>query len=91
VSLELVSNSADEPILIDCSEDQGCTIFYGFSGTDAESGTSMFDEIPLAVSADDELLLNFDGGTTSSGADIPGGPRIGTEVFVYSDQTTGFP
>lgn len=104
VTIEFVANDSDELLLIDCSQAQGCTTFYGpglenvdstydidFSGTDSKSGTFLFGGIPLTSSSGGDLLLSIPGGTTSSGAAVPDGLRIITEVIVYSDETVGDP
>lgn len=104
VTLEIVSDDSGKLIVVDCSEDQGCTTFYGpgfetvdgpyaidYFGTDRSGGTFAFSEVPLSVSAEGELLIDLPGGTTPSGAEMLSGPRLVTGVTIYTDETSGEP
>jgi len=102
VTIEFLANNSDELILVDCSEAQGCISFFGpglenldspflIESATTSDGSFVFTGVPLLVSGNDELLIDVPSGTTSSGIDVAGGPRIVDGVFVYSAETAGDP
>ncbi len=99
VTLELVVNDGDELIVVDCSNVQGCTIFYGpgfadvdsdleFDSTTSDTGSVKFSGGPLSRSDSGELILNLPAGITSDGSEVTAGPRNVDELVIYTERAS---